>query len=128
MDYNKLTKQELLELVIQQQTLKDAVEEKDNEIQKLLKERDDYKNKNLELTHISKDIKPLKDAVESKDSEIQKLLKEREELKTKVHESSTLNNDIKTLKSLIADQQKDISSNKKLVFCRFKIPLFFIID
>ena len=38
MDYTKLTKQELLEVVTQQQTLKDAVEAKDNEISELRKQ------------------------------------------------------------------------------------------
>jgi chromosome segregation ATPase len=101
MDYNKLTKQELLELVIQQQTLKEAVEAKDSEIQKVLKE-------NLELARISKDIKPLKDAVEVKDGEIQKLLKEREELKNKNLELTHISKDIKPLKDAVESKDSEI--------------------
>jgi predicted RNase H-like nuclease (RuvC/YqgF family) len=56
MDYSKLTKQELLGLVTEQQALKDAVEAKDFEMTKLVKEKEDLKRKLYEAAHLEKDI------------------------------------------------------------------------
>jgi predicted RNase H-like nuclease (RuvC/YqgF family) len=56
MDYSKLTKQELLGLVTEQQALKDAVEAKDFEMTKLVKEKEELKRKLYEASHLEKDV------------------------------------------------------------------------
>jgi predicted RNase H-like nuclease (RuvC/YqgF family) len=72
MDYSKLTKQELLALVTEQQALKDAVEAKDFEMTKLVKEKEDLKRKVYEAAHLEKDI-------EVRDARIETLKKQLED-------------------------------------------------
>ena len=72
MDYSKLTKQELLGLVTEQQALKDAVEAKDFEMTKLVKEKEELKRKLYEVSHLEKDV-------QTRDAHIDSLKKQIEE-------------------------------------------------
>ena len=72
MDYSKLTKQELLGLVTEQQALKDAVEAKDFEMTKLVKEKEELKRKLYEASHLEKDV-------QTRDVHIDSLKKQIEE-------------------------------------------------
>lgn len=76
MDFSKLTKTELLEKVMEQQTLADAIEEKDKEIVRLIKEKQEMVPKHL-VTTLEEKLKTFEGSVKKQD--IEKYTKELEE-------------------------------------------------
>ena len=76
MDFTKLTKTELLEKVIEQQALADAIEEKDREILRLIEEKQEMVPKKV-VADLRAELQKFEGAVTKE--EIQKYTKELED-------------------------------------------------
>ena len=126
MDFSKLKKEELLQMVVEQQTLKDAVEAKDNEIQKLVKEKEELKRKNYELAHLGNDIKQREDRIQYLESQVQKaeLLHQEhiqnleaviKEQQTKIHQDHQIEEVLKENESLLKQAEFAINIANKYI-------------
>jgi predicted RNase H-like nuclease (RuvC/YqgF family) len=126
MDFSKLKKEELLQMVVEQQTLKDAVEAKDNEIQKLVKEKEELKRKNYELSHLGNDIKQRDEHIQHLESQlkksellnqehIQKLEAVIKEQQAKIHQDYKIEEIIKENKSLVEQAEFAVNIANKYI-------------
>lgn len=83
-DYNKLTKQELVDKLLEQRHLSEAVNVKDKELSELKKEVRTLRVEKKELVDKSVEQRHLSEAINAKDKEIAELKKEVNALKTEI--------------------------------------------